>query len=243
MNPKAASPHKCPQVGRTVKRRAQLGGCPSGGGMLPGIRLPASDAIPGRGVACQSVPFHVQDGRRVSSLHLSHRASRGVTAAVQVETACPGLRLGNVLFALQKTQVCPGDPDSGWRWGRERGLRSRILPGSCPDFLSWRKSPPTGACRCAGPAQSLLLHQPTGASCAPGRTGQSRLRPVLQRQLSPLRVAVWAHVSAPTDGVQSLHAPFSLYISWSHPATRGPSASGAAPDLPPGHKANVAPPS
>lgn len=147
MNPKAASPHKCPQVGRTVKRRAQLRGCPSGGGMLPGIRLPASDAIPGRGVARQSVPFHVQDGRRVSSLHLSHRASRGVTAAVQVETACPGLRLGNVLFALQKTQVCPGDPDSGWRWGRERARAAEPDPArELPRLPELEKVPSSHRC-------------------------------------------------------------------------------------------------
>lgn len=119
-----------------------------------------------------SVPFHVQDGKSVSSLNLNQGAGRAVlTEAVQVETAQTDLRLVHVQSTLQKRRCPPiilldtegGNGVSGkerWVQTLERGQRA------APASPRWRN---------ASPIQNWPAYRPPG----PVRRGQSRLRPAV----------------------------------------------------------------
>lgn len=119
-----------------------------------------------------SVPFHVQDGRSISSLNLNQRARRAVlTETVQVETAQTDLRLVHVQSTLQKRRCPPitlPDTEGGnGVAGKERSVQTleRCLRAA-PASPSWRN---------ASPVQDWPAHPPTG----PVRLGQSQLRPAV----------------------------------------------------------------
>lgn len=119
-----------------------------------------------------SVPFHVQDGRGISSLNLNQGAGRAVlTEAVQVETAQTDLRLVHVQSTLQKRRCPPitlPDTEGGnGVAGKERSMQTleRCLRAA-PASPSWRN---------ASAVRDWPAHPPTG----PVRLGRSPRRPAV----------------------------------------------------------------